>query len=402
VGAVALDSQRSEVHQTMAGLRWARQVATQAEGMVFKAREDGHRDAIGWVVGYLSQGVEPRLVHVTRAQANDSDSDSQSSETYSRDRGAGLFEYTRILTPENGAGIHVQIVQGYTGFLGAQSALASDFLTLVLFSLVFAVLFLRTGRYFGFDDARRLRLLVTAWVSGARAQVTRHGSHVRDMVREAQRLAVCTGRARHHVHELRENIHAGLNELHESRDFYKEGENIASRAETLALNMAIEANRLGGEARRIADMATELHRRLQALHAVNRKGQALVQRIERRIEPWATDADLAFHAFDDVKDATQLLGTHIRSTTESLLSQAKMIQGLNQELGAHEIEAKPSPSKAKRIQGDKVAATSAPGLHSGTPRLPDPLPPIDEKGTKPRLARKIRVLQRKIRHRKSA
>jgi hypothetical protein len=364
------------------GLRLARQIATQAEGMVFKAREEGQRDPVNWAVSYLSQGVEPRLVRVSRVQV--SDSSAQPTETFSLNGEAGLFDYVRILTPENGAGVHIQIIQNYMGFLGAQTALASDFLVFAYFFLLFALVFLRTGRYFGFDDAKRVRTLVSRWVSGAKAQLMLHGTHVREMVRESQRLAVCSGKARNHVSDLRNHIHSGITELHESRDFYKNGETIASRAETLALNMAIEANRLGGDARRIADMATELHRRLQALHAVNRKGQALIQRIERRIEPWATDADLAFHAFDDVKDATLLLGKHIRSTTETLVNQAKLIQGLNRDLGTGETVAKPVP------------------LRPSTSTLPAPLPPLSGQGQKPRIARKIRAFQRKIRHRKSA
>jgi hypothetical protein len=223
------------------------------------------------------------------------------------------------------------------------------------------------------------------------------------MVRESQRLAVCSGQARTHVEDLRAGIHAGLTELHSSRDFYKEGETAAQQAETLALNIAIEANRLGGDARRIAEMASHLHRKLQAMHAVNRKGQALVQRIERQVEPWAADADQAYHAFDDVRDATHLLGRHIRGTTETLLGQAKLIQSLNQDLGI----GVPAPPAAPAKIDDDTETASAPTAHPlEPPALPDPLPPIDDRERSPKLVRKVRVAihsqRRKIRGRKSA
>jgi hypothetical protein len=399
----ALDLQRSGVQQTQAGLAWARQVASQAEGMSLRARENGERDPIDWAVNYLSQGVEPRLVRISPAHVLDSS--AQNTESYQLSRERGIFDYTRIFSPEDGTGVHIQLTMGYLGFFGARSALANDFLVALFFGLCFAIAFLRTGRYFGFDDARYLRLLVSQWVSGAKAQLTRHGAHIREMVRQSQRLAAGAGRSRGLVEGLRSRIHEGLTELHGSREFYREGENIAARAEQLALNIAIEANRLGGDARRIADMASELHRRIQALHGVNRKGQALVQSLERRIEPWTTDADLAYHAFDEVRDATQLLGQHIRSTTESLLGQARLIQGLNQELGMQEsqpeprreaLAAQPEPTPASVPVPMPVAAPEAPQASSaGQPRLPDPLPPLlDESEPKP--------LFRRIRARKSA
>jgi hypothetical protein len=328
------------------------------------------------------------------------DSSSQNTESYSLDRAAGLFDYTRIFTPEEGAGVHIQLTLGYTGFLGSRSVLASDFLTLVVLGLLFSIAFLVTGRFFGFDDTQRIRARVSLWVGGAKAQLTQHGVHIREMVRQSQRLAACTGRSRELVRELRSKIHGGLTELHESREFYKEGETIAARAETLALNMAIEANRLGGDARRIADMATELHRRIQALHSVNRKGQSLIQRLERRIEPWSTDADLTFHAFDDVKDATDLLSRHIRSTTESLMGQAKLIQGLNQELGAHEPVAAPKaivaveeasrPTVVAAPTPAAVQSVPAAAQTSHPPQLPEPLPPLEESEPKP-LFRRMRA-----------
>lgn len=397
VGAYALDSQRAGVQQTMAGLQWARQVATQAEGMVLKAREQGERDPIAWAVNYLAQGVEPRVVLVSRVRAQAAEGESLETESYSLDRAIGHFDYTRIFNQEDGAGIRIQLSLGYVGFLGARSELASDFLTVSLLSLLFAIAFFRTGRYFGFDDTRHVRALVGQWVSGAKAQLTRHGSHVREMVRQSQRLAVSSGRSRTLVGDLREKIHAGLTELHDSRDFYKEGERIATRAETLALNMAIEANRLGGDARRIAVMATELHRSLQALHAVNRKGQALVQSLEIKVEPWATDADLAFHAFDDVKHATELLGQHIRSTTESLLDQARLIQGRNRELGpaGNDVPVVPSTSQvAVAAQAElSVVESGSRSANDSIPALPAPLPPIQD------VRRKTILTQiRQIRH----
>ena len=382
LGAVALDAQRSGVHQATAGLNWARQIASQVEGLSFKARDTGEADPLGFAVNYLAQGVEPRLIHITRL--TNSDASAQNTETYLLDRAVGTFDYSRILTPETGAGVRIQLVLGYNGFLGAKSPLASDGLAAAFFAFCFGISFFLTSRLFGFSDSTRIRALVTEWVGGAKSHLTRLSVHVREMVRQSQRLAASSGKSRGLVGELRDKIHDGINGLRDGRQFYQDGESIAARAESLALNAAIEANRIGGDARRIADMATELHRCIQSLRAVNRKGQALVQSFERHIEPWATDADIAYHAFDDVKDATEHLSRHIRSTTETLLGQARLIQSLNQELGAPQASAPPPTPRE--------SAPAAVPLPS--PGLPEPLPPLEDKVKTP--------LLEKLRRKKSA
>jgi hypothetical protein len=388
IGAVALDWQRSGVQQATSGLSLARQVASQAEGMTLRAREIGEKDPVAWAVNYLAQGVEPRVVRISRARLHDSS--AENTENYSLDRDTGSFEYTRFFTTENGTGVRILLSLGYVGFLGTKSPLANDSMAFIFFLITFGILFLRTGRYFGFNDTYPLRVLVSDWVRGSKAQLTRLGVHIREMVRQSQRLAASSGRSRQLVGELRGKIHEGINELHGSRQFYQEGESIAARAEGLALNAAIEANRLGGDARRIADMATELHRCIQQLRTVNRKGQALVQRVEKQIEPWATDSDLAFHAFDDVKEATETLSRHIRSTTETLVGQAKLIRDLHQELGTGEDMSSPASAPeslpAPRDEDEPVEPTIT---ASNVQRLPDPLPPIEEREKKP-LLRKIR------------
>jgi hypothetical protein len=390
VGSVLLDGQRSEVHQSMSGLQWARQVVSQVESMSLKGRENGEKDPITWAVGYLAQGVEPRLVHVNKIQLADN---SPTTESYTLDRSSGLFDYTKILSPEDGAGIHVQLNLGYTGFLGAKSILASDLLALGLLLFSFTMTFFLTSRLFGFDDTYRIRVLVSTWVGGAKSQLTRLSVHIREMVRQSQRLAACAGKARDLVGNLRTSIHSGLNEVHESRQWFRDAEATAHRADGLALSVVIEANRMGQDAKPIADMATELHHCIEKMRALNKKSAALVARLEKKVEPWTRDVDQAFHAFDDVKDATDILSRHIRSTTETLIGQAKLIQSLHQDLG--------EVSVVTTLPSSTVAAAAS--SESGEAKqLPEPLPPIKEKVKLPRKASGSPLLRKISRFKKSA
>jgi hypothetical protein len=379
VGAVLWDSQRSGAHQTAAGLSWARQVASQADGMSLKARESGEKDPVGWAVNFLAQGVEPRQVRINKVLQTEN---SAGAETYSLDRDAAVLDYTKILSPESGAGVHVQVYLGYTGFLGARSELGGDLLGLTFFTFCFALLALTTARFFGFDDTSKIRFLVSGWVGGAKSQLTRLGVHIREMVRQSQRLAASAGKSRQLVGELRTKIHGGLNELHESRQFFQEFEAAAAKAEGLALSAMIEATRIGGDAMRVSDMAKEVHRCVQAMREATKKGQSMLVRMERKIEPWAMDSDLAYHAFDDVKEATDTLSQHIRATTETLIGQAKMIQSLHNDLGDPTVS-----TVGQREVGAPPPAPVAAVIESIHRQLPAPLPPIEEQEKKPFLSK---------------
>jgi hypothetical protein len=352
------DLQRSGAIQLDEGIRWARQVASQAEGLTLQAREAGEKDPVGWAVGYLAQGVEPRLVRITRVEIPGLT--SQEPESFALDGDEGLFEYAKLLVPESGIGVRINISLGYAGFFGTKTRLGSHLLAAALFALWFLVAFLSTGHFFGFNDTRVIREMVGRWLKGAKAQLTQHGIHVREMVRQAQRLAVSSHRARDRVGDLRMKIHAGLHELHDTRKTFTDVDTVAARAETLASEATSEAIRLGPNGKRIAELTSDIHRCLVAMRAANRKSQEMVANLEKKIEPWSTDADEAFHSFDEVKDATQALGKHIRGTTETLLGQAKLIQGLNLELNGG------APTPLPEGSSEPVAVLAAESSGVGT------------------------------------
>jgi hypothetical protein len=104
----------------------------------------------------------------------------------------------------------------------------------------------------------------------------------------------------------------------------------------------IEAARLGPEGQHLSGAAEQLYKLVQRMRKQNQANEGTMARIEVQLEPWATDADLAFQSYEDVFRATGAMDGHIRKTTETLLAQAKMIQGLNQRLAA-EAPAVPAP-----------------------------------------------------------
>ena len=380
-----LDSHRTRFQQTLAGLQWARQVTSQAESLYLQAREAGQKDPMNWVVSQLAQGVEPRVIQVVRVQSENAD--PSKTETYALNSGAGSFTYNKVIVPEQSAGIEVSLNLGYLGFLGAKSKLAQDFLAMASFALLFGVLFFSTGKLFGFDDTQKIRELVQHWVGNAKGQLTQLSIHIREMVRQSQRLAVASGTSRALVGELRTKIHSGLNDLHDGKKFFQAAEAAAAKAEGLALRATLDANRMGASGVAIGEMVGEIHKSIGAMRTALRQSQALVHKLEKQVEPWSTDADVAYHAFDDVQDATQILSHHIRQTTETLLGQAKLIQRLNQTL-AEDIEDGNEPEQV-RPQAPALALDS----------LPEPLPQI---GQEPEAEQVTQPFLKRIRFKKSA
>ncbi|MBY0471819.1 hypothetical protein K2X30_11690 [bacterium] len=321
-------------------LSWARQVSVQAESLALDARQRGEGDSLNWAAKLLNQGTEPRLLRVSRMQG---DSDDLIVKTNARNEGyringvTNVFEFQKMIFPEDSrknGGIRILIQLDYLGFLGTRSKFSNDLAAFLLFALCWTALYFAYRRW-AYGRKRGdsyVRQIVLDWVGKARIVLTALGGHIRNMVKEAQSLTVAAAKSRQSLGDLRERIHGGIRDIREGRQALKENERTATHAEVIALNLAVEAARTGEEGRYLLSMAEELHRMIQKLKKLNEKCEATIAKIEVQLEPWSTDADMAFHSYDDVFRAAQVMDGHIRRTTESILHQAQHIHSLNQDL----------------------------------------------------------------------
>src|SRR5688572_15947745 len=126
-----LDLRRQAMEEK--ALQWARQIATQAEGMVFEARKRREMNPIGWAVNLLSQGVEPRVMKVSSYQTEE----IKDLESFELDSKEGIFEYRRIFFPEERSGVRIQIRTGRPAFLAVSGNLSADFALLLLFGMAY-------------------------------------------------------------------------------------------------------------------------------------------------------------------------------------------------------------------------------------------------------------------------
>lgn len=350
--AYLADGKQNEIRQTLSALQWARQIASQAEGMSVAARHQGQEDPMGWAIGFLGQGVEPRVMRIFKHQ----DLPGEAREEHRIDAEASQFIYTRIFTPEDGLGVRIQIQLDYLGVFGAKTKLANDLYLAALFFISFALLSLATGRFvaepaaepastFGLLEAELsqppaakpdagLRGKVLAWVGRARGTLNELGVHIREMVRDATQIATAAGRSQQAVAELREKIHAELTLLRAKVKSSRRSDAASAKAEVLALNLMIEAAKVGEDGSQLAEMAGELHRHILKMKQSAAEARSELAQLEQRIEPWATDADQAIHAFEGLFKSTQKMDGSIRKTTEALLDQARSIKDFNTDLSA--------------------------------------------------------------------
>ena len=382
-----IDRERVRFHETVEALQWAKQIAAETDGMAFAARAKGETDPIGWATGLLAQGVEPRIMQVTKIHLDYTPETPEIFETKLEEQ---VFEFSKVLTPEDGMGVKIKIRLDYPGFLGTHTRLESDIRLAALFTMSFFLAFFSTSGVFGL--ARKgdpfLKPLVLAWASEAKSLLTQLGMHIREMVREATLLTRAVGKSRDTVSSLRENIHARINEIHQARKVFSDAKALTAEAEKTALSIAIEANRLGPDGNRVAELAQSLHSAVKRLLQINQSAETSIIRVQQELEPWATDADVSFHAYDDVFRASESLNASIRKTTQALLGQAKLIQNLNLKVTDDRNEHRLELPVQNPVQGDepKLFSQPFPPLKSDLESSEDvPVSPIK----KPRKKREI-------------
>jgi hypothetical protein len=333
-----LDSTRQVSNQTALALRWARQIATQGESLTLTASEKGEADPLTWTARLLSQGTDSRILFVSKFHDERFEQMSRDEvEHYSLDSQSGVFDYTKILYPQDGMGLRVQLYTARIGIFGAKTRLGQDctvavifWFTFGFFGLVSLVIMSRSGTTKGLNGAKSieerkgskgtatpvepdtnpLKALVLEWITHAKQALIELSIHIREMTRSAQKISSSAVEARQYLATVREKLHAHLTLLHGM----KKKQDLADLA-----GMAEKVFRR-------ADPETQLL--IKRLLETSIKGAELTANLELQLEGIVIDCDQAFHALKDVGDQAQAMGTEIKQTTQGILSQSQMMSEL--------------------------------------------------------------------------
>lgn len=325
----------------MFGIQWG----DQAQALVMSTRARfgalGQEDALKWVADRLSQvsqeAAKNRKIRVSTFQ-KDVASESISIQV---DRRAGYFELERIVIPEEGAGIRFQVDLPPEGYLGIQSKLGEDFailLTAGLFCFV-SFFFISRKRFKALEPVmpaqnspkEQVSLnapapVSGAWLDQAKALLSEAGKSIREIIKAAHDLTVAAATTREWIEKSRSRLHVQIDSLGTCKDRINEVVANTTQAEAYSLNLVIEANRMGERGAQIGAQAQKLHEVSQNIRRRTEEMQAIVNQVERTLEPMVMDADQAANSFESVFEVARRLDDPIKKTGETLLSQAKWIQ----------------------------------------------------------------------------
>ncbi|MGK5087805.1 hypothetical protein WDW86_09620 [Bdellovibrionota bacterium FG-2] len=328
-GTFGLDSFRSNAQRLNVSLTLARQVATQVESLALNARERSQRDPVGWAVGILTQGTQPHPLNIRRIETN---FNAQTTNSHRFDRDSGVLEYSKVITPEDATGVLITVEAGYLGFLGTRSRITNDLWLVSFFGFLFGVLLILSRAYVNRKTEKKeddFRNRIAQWIPRFKEVLTSFGLQIRELVKDTRELENSAKHSHSTIATLRKRVHAELATIHESRRILQQTQKITVQLEKMALDNLLKVNE--NENSPTQNIANQLHRTAQALRKVSEKNATVLQRVEVELEPWAMDADVAYHAYKDVSRTTTDLNIKMRKAAETLLDQAKLMQTLRAE-----------------------------------------------------------------------
>lgn len=154
------DRAQNQNHDADEALRWAKQVASQVEGMSFLARAEGDgkggkiKDPLGHSIDILTQGQMPRAMRLSKIPVEDQNQPElfaiEENLSTGRSEWAAsprVLKFRKLILAEEGLGVLVQIPLPFRGFLGArvrwhQDVFLFGLTVLIYFSVVTGFTFL--------------------------------------------------------------------------------------------------------------------------------------------------------------------------------------------------------------------------------------------------------------------
>jgi hypothetical protein len=252
--------------QTQFGLALGRQVASQIEILALSARQRSEPDPITWAIQLLSISPEPRLIQLSKLEGGKT-TDTE-AEKYRLNVKHGNFLYSKVLDSQSGTGVKVHLHLGYIGFLGSTTPLGSDFWTLCLFFVIFGFLF---------------KLIASSYDSS-------HSIHLDDEIRRRDYKNALD----HTIQQWTDEARTGLKLL------------------GLNLKQVIQqAQKLASAASKSRDQVEILAQNSTELSDGNKQAIQIAQ-----------------NSFGELFQVTQTLNDSISKTTESLLTEARLLQEL--------------------------------------------------------------------------
>lgn len=355
-------------------LRISRQVATQAEGLMLSSRMKGEKDPLAWTILQLSQGIEPRVIRISRTDPEELGSRSEHW-SLSEDR-SRLMYIKRIGSDEKSGAVLIEVDAPAPGFLGAFSKPASDLLVVVFFGVHLLIGYLAWRARQAANNSqptveirevekevireviREVPVEVPApaavapetqrsavgispaalesWSQQATTGLRELGQAVKSVLRVTRDIGLSSAGARESVVSLNRRLHESLRDIELERREARALVSASIKAEALAMNVVLAALRISqgnpggdpGEAReRLRRDADVLVNAIQIMREKAEGREKLALALRERIEPCTVDSDLALRCFDPMAGLLAELEIPSKTSGEKLIEQARMLKG---------------------------------------------------------------------------
>lgn len=308
-------------------LQLARQIAAQTDGLLLTARTE-HKvpDPLGWALRHMALGVEPKPARVNLWQATPPY--PPSGEVWSLDRKSGTLVFYKILLSDKKLGIRVDVPIAFQGFLGQRSRALSDLAHGALLLLLLGAIYLPWRLRRGAVVEREIRKQIQKWVPDARSTLMDTGSRLKEFLKQTQTVIDSGHDSSLKLVEVLGQIQGDAENIRTALASIQSSAAATARAETLSLSLAVAARKFGPNAKTYADLTVELHRVIKAINKQHQKILGSLSTLETSVLPILESAAESVEANHQADELAQSLNDQVKTITEGLLREAKLIQEL--------------------------------------------------------------------------
>ncbi|MFN7684648.1 MAG: hypothetical protein ACK5QT_04460 [Oligoflexia bacterium] len=322
------DSRVAERNSREYGVLIARQLASAAEGLVLAAQQKNISEPAHWAISYLSQGVEPRLIQISKERTT--------SEELNENARPGVVEYRKpfaLTGKDAGTGIRILVTLPRAGFLGATTPLKRDAATFAVFVFLTGffglALSIRAQNYTRQQFEARQKRLGTI-VPELREVLLAIGKQLKDIFGRFEELGNSSTEAHQNVVRARTSYHQSLQAVRKAIQAIHDLNGHGLHVEAATLNMMVQSGRQDPDSALLS--ARLAHEQLLDMRHRQQSLQKLLLELERKLEPVATDLDLSFHAMQQTEQTLREVPAEIQRTGERMTAQARIFQTIRQEL----------------------------------------------------------------------
>ncbi|MBU6374855.1 MAG: hypothetical protein KGQ59_02560 [Bdellovibrionales bacterium] len=325
-----VDDSRTAARQTDYSVALARQIVTQAEGLALAAQQKKIPDPLGWTTFQLSQGVEPRHIHVSRLRGEILDSTSTNP-----DGSVEVIKSIQVTDSEQSGGVRVHITSPETMAAGSKNNLSKDLYWAAVFLAATLILgfFLEIRSLRHFYREAQLRVdRVSELTPIFRETLLGLGTQIRDIFAQFESVNSSSKEALGNLGHARNLCHDTIQQARRVTKRIDEISGWALHAEATVLNLMIESTQSVSKQNISPYQVHLLHQQLLDLRQKSADLQSEIRQLENGLEPVTTDLDIGHEALTEARESLRSIPEEISKTASKITEQARTLTQMKKQI----------------------------------------------------------------------